>query len=573
MVDTARTKAALLTLFGDAVPGGITPQSGRDLIVSVYPSIVNVLNYGAVGDGVTDDSAAFQAANDAVSLVGGGSILCPGGYTYFLHSQVQYSKMIRVVGEGWSTVVTGDAATLFAAPTDPDLQTGGTIIVRDIRFRVTKTSAAQKIISADVTYTAGDASIPLEISGCLFEFVGHIDTIGVWCRGVDVVDLHNSYFYCDGPEAGLGSFRGIGLYCHGDAGGNPASLNINVDDCQFIQLDRGVLIEGVVEGISFSNSKWVGCITQNISCVGPGILSVQVDTCLIDSTHCNGLNLDGCTAIFIQDNWIAPNQTGNAGINITTTTGAVDRLIILGNYINTTAGIPGNGIAFDTSGNASQHFICSNNIFGGWSTGVIFGGLGTSYAIINDNIFSNCVHGIDLGNVVTNYTLSGNQYQGVTENVVNQPSWALSFLWSTSVGANNVRFGADIKEYPLTGTVLLDHYSTAFTIAAPAANTTIETTISLNSPASTGYWKVQFYRIGGDALDTNTGSVSIWGQNLVSPSGQRQTLMSMNDFSAGGPLPVQTDVHGTLIGHSHFHFPNAVTTYANFERPPVEKVY
>jgi len=42
-------------------------------------STINVLDCGAVGDGVTLDTTAIQAAIDQVYAFGGGAVLIPGG--------------------------------------------------------------------------------------------------------------------------------------------------------------------------------------------------------------------------------------------------------------------------------------------------------------------------------------------------------------------------------------------------------------------------------------------------------------------------------------------------------------
>lgn len=69
----------------------VTSYFLRDMI-----DLVDVRDHGAVGDGVTDDSAAFEAA-DADAYASGRGVLVPEG-TYLLSSSVTFEANVRFVG-------------------------------------------------------------------------------------------------------------------------------------------------------------------------------------------------------------------------------------------------------------------------------------------------------------------------------------------------------------------------------------------------------------------------------------------------------------------------------------------
>jgi hypothetical protein len=90
--------------------GGIEASANKGTPTG-YPDnrrlVANVKDYGAVGDGATDDSVAFQAAHDAV-VATGGVMYAPRG-TYVLNTPLTFARnntgWVRLVGDGVGATV------------------------------------------------------------------------------------------------------------------------------------------------------------------------------------------------------------------------------------------------------------------------------------------------------------------------------------------------------------------------------------------------------------------------------------------------------------------------------------
>lgn len=75
----------------------------------------NVLDYGAVGDGVTDDRSAIQAAINAVNAAGGGTVLFPEpSVSYRTTAPITLYNFVSLVGQSRDTKIFRDFVNGFA---------------------------------------------------------------------------------------------------------------------------------------------------------------------------------------------------------------------------------------------------------------------------------------------------------------------------------------------------------------------------------------------------------------------------------------------------------------------------
>jgi hypothetical protein len=85
---------------------------------------VSVLDFGAVGDGVADDTAAIQAAIVAVNAAGGGELLIPEG-TYKVTSSITIYPNVTIFGYAATLAWAGSAAPVLTSSTSTILSGAG----------------------------------------------------------------------------------------------------------------------------------------------------------------------------------------------------------------------------------------------------------------------------------------------------------------------------------------------------------------------------------------------------------------------------------------------------------------
>ena len=331
---------------------------------------VSVKDFGAVGDGVTDDTAAIQAAVSAANR-----IYFPSG-TYLCDGQIALRSNVTLCGDGMNVTkvkkVTTDYGGVFVANSDSTTEQIKNIVLQDLTV-------------FDDVVTLG------------FSEQQHLVSL----HGVDNVQINRVEFY---------GFRGDGLYIGewNEAVRTRVNTNILVSDCVF-------------DGVNKDNRNGISVIT------GDGITIVNnmfKNTTKSDMPGAIDLEPDASTTSIIKNVVVSGNRFFNIGGNVGAVCAVIPATVAEFQNITVTSN------SFDTCGDIFavvhqrstteyQNVIFSNNSATNSERSFVLTGATTRGVSISGNTFigdSTGLLGFSTTDVVENAVISNNVFVNPTTN-------------------------------------------------------------------------------------------------------------------------------------------------------------
>lgn len=271
--------------YGRVIAAANGSAGGSDL------GVINVRDYGATGDGSTDDTTAFTNAIAALPSTNATLLIPPGRYK--LTSQLSISNGdINIFGYGaaatklyWSTT-TGGIALDVTRTGSYLLDYGYRFNVRGITFETDQSSTAGTGLEISGTHSGGKVDVANTLDD--LTFVGVSDT-AAWDIGVDLDEVGQvsvSKIKIDGRTAsGEGTSKGIRIFS------TENSNNFFIDSCMMTWCDRCISIETTSGGSNFP-PEGVQVVNCNFVAVNYGIHGLDLTG--FSSAGSEGLIVSNC---------------------------------------------------------------------------------------------------------------------------------------------------------------------------------------------------------------------------------------------------------------------------------------
>lgn len=416
---------------GDMVIGGGNfVQAGTGAVTKTMQDKVrehlSVKDFGATGDGVTDDTAACQLALNRAGVAGGSVYFPAGDYKITGAGLIIPLEQITIYGDGKSTRLFS-SGTIFTYPTSVYIP--GYVAVQDIKdMMIEQTADGTSVILTQAWDALGKPGPTF--SGITFYNSSLTTTtaIAIRMQGVWSAAVMNCWFVGrgigGGPTTGIG---GYGIRMVPGAGTGTNIMNVVITGNSFITVAFPIWMDmrnpsgGVIEGVKITGNQIAAGyqgITTNWSLattiVGNQISDFQ--TCISSTSDfdmsitgnsevhgtVNGIQLTSGSIgygpterITISGNNVGGSGTfsGGVGVRLSNVTGndQIRNIVITGNSFRGQPGSSSNGYGISLEGsNTCNGCVFTSNSFAYLASGMWFSGVGHSKNTISGNSFANC---------------------------------------------------------------------------------------------------------------------------------------------------------------------------------------
>jgi hypothetical protein len=514
------TSAQLLQSNGAGAPTWIgandlavtaTGSSASRTLANRFADIVNVLDYGAVGNGVTDDTAAIQAAIDYAQSSNIKSVYFPAG-TYFVTATINITSSVTLFGDGrFNSIIKWSDATLGVF----NVNSYFGITVENMGFKpivVPTGGYVFQIANGNISYN--NFTI---FKNLWFQFTWiAIKTVSAQALSIDTCYFYDSYF--------------AGVLIQNQVA--PDAGDSTIVDCVFsagLAINSSAILQYSSGGLKILGTKILGGLVGYHQILG-GTSStsdlVIVGNSIENQTSCailleRGINSNTFPNVLISSNQIALGSNADAdGIVLSNnSTQFLDNVVISSNII--------------TLGSGESYGIVLGAVIGSAITGNYI--LGAQYGI---TVTSNSV----------NTALSGNVFYNCRTNIINQNQSFIGQQFVLSQTSNPFNLPADTNEntialvkvpantlganglITITGTLLCTNNSNAKTLRVRFGDGTLNNTtcpvVFQGSLASSSY--TQFNCQLGNAGSTASQSIVSNYIKDTTPSGISATTSTIN---------------------------------------------
>lgn len=441
------------TAVGGDVSGSTVLSTGSTTARSLakrFTDVMNVKDFGAVGDGTTNDATAIQAGENYLASVGGGTLYFPPGLYAIGTTITKRASNVLWTGSGWGALA--DIGPRSYSSALAWIGAGGGTMVD---MSPTAGASNQRISGGGIVqlgfYGGGSAAIGVSVkSVCVAKFEIYVDgftTTGLYCGVVATLgearDTQNNTFRV---FLGQGFVNGDGVRLDGDSGAN-TSINL------FHQIDGQYLNGTAIKLINADNNQFQ--ITRTFRL--PGGTGLGVDMLGGPSTSARS-----------RDNLFINLSPGTGGVTVRGTeayaVASIGNIILAydnGNsaptpIIGTAAGLKWS----DYTGTWFAPDALPNWLFSGTTMGIrVYTGAGGSVIEGVDKTGVGSFQSLTVGGSSVTMTISGvvvGTWAAVNGSYLAQAARTQHAQGAVVASANNVTLGNDGNRFQISGTTQIN---------------------------------------------------------------------------------------------------------------------